>query len=84
MSRVSVRVMPNARKDEIISGEDGITVRTTAPPDKGKANRAVMKMLSKHFGARVRLVAGEKSRNKVFEVEDVVDDSGRGGRRCLA
>jgi uncharacterized protein len=68
MTRVNVKVMPNARKDEVSQDGETVVVRTTAPPDKGRANRAVVKLLSKHFKAKVFLVSGEKSHDKVFEI----------------
>jgi hypothetical protein len=68
MPRVPIRVVPNAKKDEVVADSGRLTVKTTAPPDKGKANRAVLKLLEKHFGRKVRLVAGEKSREKIIEV----------------
>jgi uncharacterized protein (TIGR00251 family) len=45
-----------------------------APAVEGKANKAAIEFLAKHFGisrSRVMLVSGEKSRHKVFELEGV-------------
>jgi uncharacterized protein (TIGR00251 family) len=78
IKRVCIHVIPNARKDEINDEESVLTVRTNAPPDKGKANRAVLKMLSKHLGVRVRLVSGEKSRDKIIEYDDKREDGSDG------
>ena len=67
-TRIHIRVIPNAKKDEVIQEGEIYIVRTSAPPDKGKANRAVLKILSKYFDANVYLVAGAKSRDKIIEV----------------
>ena len=70
MRTINIRVIPNARKDEINDEGGLLIVRIRAPPDKGKANRALLKILSKYYGKRVFLVAGGKSRDKVIEIED--------------
>jgi len=44
-------------------------VRVKAPPTKGKANKAVINLLSHHFNANVRIVAGATSRKKVVEID---------------
>lgn len=79
--RVFLRVTPNASKNEVIGewrGEDGrgesdirLGVKVTAPPDKGKANAAVIKLLAKQFGvakAAVSIVSGETARLKTVEI----------------
>jgi uncharacterized protein (TIGR00251 family) len=65
---VSVKVQPNASKDRII-GEyaDQIKIAVTVAPEKGKANKAVIKVLSKLFGVKtldIEIVSGETSRDK--------------------
>lgn len=53
----------------MIAGEENgrLKVRLQAPPVEGKANRELLKLLSKALGiskSRVRLEAGERSRDK--------------------
>ncbi|MDY6965594.1 MAG: DUF167 domain-containing protein [Halobacteriota archaeon] len=67
--RIKIKVIPNAVKDEIIEGEPMI-VRTRSPPVDGKANRSVIKLLSRHFGSNVKLISGAKSKEKWIEVEE--------------
>jgi uncharacterized protein (TIGR00251 family) len=73
--RLSVRVIPNARRTELSGHRDGeLVLRLNAPAVEGKANKAAIEFLAKHFGisrSRVMLVSGEKSRHKVFELEGV-------------
>jgi len=68
-----VRVHPRARRDEIVGWREGVLhVRVTAPPLKGKANEAVINLLAQALGVKrseVRLVSGEKSRDKLVEVK---------------
>jgi uncharacterized protein (TIGR00251 family) len=37
---------------------------------KGKANKAVIKLLKNHFGQQVFLVTGHSSSRKIFEIEE--------------
>jgi len=68
--RIKIKVIPNADKDEIIEREDILVVKTKNSPIKDKANRAVIKLLTKHFNARVKIVSGQKNREKWIEVEE--------------
>ena len=70
---VYARVTPGAAKDEITGvwrgaeGEQRLAVKVTAPPDKGKANAAICKLVSKTLGlpkSAVSIMAGETSRLK--------------------
>ena len=67
METRTIKVIPNAPSDEVIEAEP-LIVRVTAPPTKGKANKAVIKVLSQYFNANVRIVAGATSRKKVVEI----------------
>lgn len=73
--KLSVRVIPNARRTEFSGRRDGeLVLRLNAPAVEGKANKAAVAFIAKHFGiarSRVTLVNGEKTRHKVFEVEGV-------------
>ena len=81
--KLQVRVIPNARKTEFAGRrEDELVLRLRAPALEGKANKAALEFLAEQFGvarSRVLLVAGEKSRHKVFELVglDVSDVEGR-------
>lgn len=70
---LSVRVTPRARREEIAGVRDGaILVRTTAAPQDGQANAAVVRLLAKRLGvpqSRVRLVRGGGAREKLLRVE---------------
>ena len=66
--RLRVRVAPGASRTAV-DGMYGelLKVRVTAPPDKGKANRAVEKLLSSETGMRARVVSGHSSPRKEVE-----------------
>ena len=50
-----------------------LEVAVKEPPEKGKANDAVVRLLAEHFGvakSRVWIVAGHTSRSKIVEVNN--------------
>jgi len=74
-----ISLTPKARAnriDGLIEKPDGVAlkVRVTAPPEKGKANAALIKLLAKYFGiagGRISLVSGPKDRQKRLLIIDV-------------
>ena len=67
---ISVKVVPNASRDRIagVLG-DCLKVATSAPPEKGKANSAVAKILADAFDIdrkAVVLVSGQSNPRKQF------------------
>ena len=73
-----VRVQPKASRNEVIVEPDGrIRVALTAPPVEGAANEALRAFLAKRLGiprGSVRVVRGEKSRDKTVALTGVTPD----------
>lgn len=77
--RVKIRVYPGSRETSVGGryGEGGppvLIVRVTAPAVDGKANRAVIEAVARALGVRsrdLRIVAGERSRDKIIEITGV-------------
>ena len=68
---MSLRVTPNARAAAIRAEGDVVHARVTVPPEKGKANAAVLKALSKALGvpkSRLEIVSGATGRNKTLRI----------------
>ncbi len=65
---IDISVVPNSKKEGIFVEGDTIRVRVKAPADKGKANKEVIKRLSKLFGA-CEMVSGASSRKKTVFVD---------------
>ncbi|MDF1815922.1 MAG: DUF167 domain-containing protein [Verrucomicrobiales bacterium] len=79
MSRLSVKVMPNAKQTRFVEWMDGgvLRIRLAAPPVDGKANKVLIDFLAKSFGLRksqIKIVKGEKSREKTIDVSGIEDD----------
>ncbi len=69
---LELRVTPKASRNEIREEEGQIRVYVTTVPENGKANEAVVKLLSKALGvpkSRLTLVRGATSRDKAFRIE---------------
>jgi uncharacterized protein (TIGR00251 family) len=70
-----VRAQPGARCNEIRGRQDGcLKVCVTQSPEKGKANKALVALLSKTLSLRksqLELIAGETSRTKRFLVREI-------------
>ncbi|NIM94350.1 MAG: DUF167 domain-containing protein [Anaerolineales bacterium] len=73
---MTIRVTPRARKTEIsgIMDDGTLRIRISAPRSEGKANKALIKYLSKILGVRknrIDIVAGEKSLDKIVSILDM-------------
>ncbi len=73
MSRLKLKVTPKSSRDALLGwhGEQ-LKIAVRAAPDKGKANQAVLKVLSKILGlrrAQIGLVAGHASPDKVVDID---------------
>ncbi|HTU80190.1 MAG TPA: DUF167 domain-containing protein [Solirubrobacteraceae bacterium] len=74
-TRIAVSVIPRARANELAGWRDGVLlVRVTAPPDGGRANAALRRVLARRAGVGIRsvsIVRGASHRQKVVEVEGI-------------
>jgi uncharacterized protein len=73
-----IRAHPGARRNEIRGVQDGmLKVSVTQAPEKGKANKAVIELLSKKLGlkkSQIELIAGETSHQKRFLLRGIKPD----------
>lgn len=75
--KIEVKVFPKASRSEIVEKDGKIKVYITAAPDKGKANKAVIDLMSERYKVKksnVKIVLGETSRNKIIEIKNVGED----------
>lgn len=74
---LAVKVTPKSGIDQVVglleeNGVQEVHVRVTAPPDKGKANKAVIKLLSKEIGVAktsIEVKRGDISHHKLLELD---------------
>jgi uncharacterized protein len=75
---VELRVTPRAGRNEIGAVRDGrLLVKVTAAPEDGKANAAVIKLLSKAWhvpATSMEIIHGETSREKTLLLRGVTLD----------
>ena len=71
MIRISIKVIPNAKKNRIVEENGRLKVYVSSPAVDGKANKAVLEELASFYKVKkreVRILSGEKRREKVVEV----------------
>ena len=77
-AEISVRVHPNAAKNEVVGVTNGVCqVRVSAPPVKGKANKELIAFLSRLLGvgkSRIAIIKGHTIRNKTIAVDGLNQD----------
>ena len=65
------KVSVTFHKDFIEVNNDEISVGIKSKPQKGEANKELIKKLSKHFNvsqSQVKITSGEKSRKKLIQI----------------
>ncbi len=71
-TRLKLRVTPGARRPGIAGRYgDGWKVRVAEPAEDGRANDAVLRLVSDALGVRAKLVSGFASRDKVVAVDGI-------------
>lgn len=73
MQRVKVIVKTNAGKSEVLEYDEekqAYRIKVKEPPEKGKANLAVVKLMSRHFKKPARIVSGFTSKEKLVEISE--------------
>ena len=74
--RLIIHAKPRSRQNAVFVDPDDVsnlTVHTTQPADKGRANDAVIKLLASHFGVPqscLTLVSGLTSRTKLVDLDE--------------
>lgn len=73
MARIRVTVSPGASRSELVGRHgDGWRARIAAPPERGRANDALCKLLAATLSVprgSVRVVGGQSARAKVVEID---------------
>ncbi len=72
MIKVYVKVKTKAKKEFIKKvGDNNFIVAVVEPPQDGKANKAVVKILAKYYQvspSKISIVSGLKNKQKILEI----------------
>ena len=86
MGRLSLKVVPGSSRDEVVGWlGDSLKVKVKAPPEKGRANDAVVALLADRLGidaASIAVVSGHGSPAKVVAVDGMDDEAIRQAFSC--
>lgn len=70
--KIFVKVKTKSRVKKIVKVDEAhYIISTNALPEKGKANKDIIKILSKYFDiavSRIKIITGEKSKEKVVKI----------------
>lgn len=71
--RIRIRAKPNSRKETVRKIENNYyEVKVCVPPEKGKANARIIKLLSDYFKvpkSKIQIIRGETGKEKIAELE---------------
>lgn len=79
MGRLSLKVVPGSSRDEVVGwlGES-LKVKVKAPPEKGRANEAVVALLADRLGidpSSIAVASGHRSPAKIVAVDGMDDEA---------
>lgn len=70
--KIFVKVKTKATQKKIVKVDDAhFEIFTNVPPEQGKANKEIIKMLAKYFDtsiSKIFILSGDKSKNKIIEI----------------
>ena len=79
MGRLSLKVVPGSSRDDVVGWlGDSLKVKVKAPPEKGRANEAVVALLADRLGidaSSITVVSGHGSPAKVVAVDGMDDEA---------
>lgn len=68
----NVRVTPHAKQNKVVETDGVLRVYTTTAPENGRANDAVVELLSEYFDvpkSKIKIVRGLTARDKVISIQ---------------
>lgn len=68
----NIRVTPHAKQNKVVDADGVLRVYTTVAPENGRANDAVVKLLSDYLDvpkSRIKILKGLTGRDKVVTVD---------------
>lgn len=70
-----IKVVPKSPKNEIVEtmGDGTLKIRIAAPPEKGKANRELIRFLSRHLKinkTQITIISGKSDTLKLIKIHE--------------
>ncbi len=72
LKNFNVRVTPHAKQNKVVESDGVLRVYTTIAPENGRANAAVVELLSDYFDvpkSRIKILKGQTSRDKIVTID---------------
>lgn len=77
MGRLKLKVVPGSSRNQIVGWlGDALKIKVSAPPEKGKANEAVMDLIANELGINsddIEIESGHSSPSKIVAIEGMDD-----------
>ena len=76
--QIKIRVITNAKITAIKPDGDTLKVYLPVIPEKGKANKALIKVLAEYYDvpkSAIAIIRGERSKNKTVRIEGIDGDA---------
>ena len=67
----NIRVTPHAKQNKVVENDGVLRVYTTVAPENGRANEAVVKLLSEYFDvpkSSIKILRGLTGRDKTVSI----------------
>jgi uncharacterized protein (TIGR00251 family) len=81
VAQLKVKVVPGSSRDQIVGWlGDALKIKVAAPPERGKANEAVIELLAEALGMAtddLEIVSGHSSPSKVLAIRGMDDEAVR-------
>ena len=71
VKKFKIRVTPHAKQNKVVESDGVLRVYTTTAPEKGRANEAVVELLSEYFNvpkSRIKILSGLAFREKTVAI----------------
>ena len=68
----NIRVTPHAKQNKVVESGGALRVYTTIAPENGRANGAVIELLSEYFNvpkSKIKILRGLTMRDKVVTID---------------
>jgi len=67
-TKFNLRVVPRSNRNELKEQDGKFKLYIKAVPEKGRANREIVRFFKKKCNLKVEIVSGEKSKDKILRV----------------